>query len=370
MKEKKRLLIIHSAIAPYRVDFFNALSKEFDTKIVLFAGEIASRPYAQQDLLSKLDVTPIFKTERYGKVLLKWPKGYMSLLREYHPDFILTLEFSLYAIIPLIYRSLFNKSCKVYSIVDDSYYMLTEGEHHSKVHTIAEKILLPRMDDVINLEPRVSAFFQEHYGRGICFPIMHDPIQIRPKFQKALPLAEKYIETHNLQDKKVFLYVGRLIPLKNLHSVIDSFLCLPQEQVALVLVGDGTQEQELKQKTDGKQNIILTGRLSGDNLYAWYNVADIFVLASTQECYGAVTNEALNAGCLAIVSRNAGSQCLINEGINGFVIDPSQKSSISSAMKKSIDLITKHNRPLALKPNLMPFCFNDYIQELVTRLNR
>lgn len=35
---KKKLLVFHSVIAPYRIDLFNSLSKRFDTKICLFIG--------------------------------------------------------------------------------------------------------------------------------------------------------------------------------------------------------------------------------------------------------------------------------------------------------------------------------------------
>lgn len=32
---KKRAIILHPAIAPYRVDFFNSLAKEFDASFIL-----------------------------------------------------------------------------------------------------------------------------------------------------------------------------------------------------------------------------------------------------------------------------------------------------------------------------------------------
>lgn len=70
------------------------------------------------------------------------------------------------------------------------------------------------------------------------------------------------------------------------------------------------------------ERYIIPWEKTGHELYAWYNIAQLFVLASWQEAFGAVTNEALQGGCRCLISELAGSQCLIKEGINGCTFNP------------------------------------------------
>lgn len=81
--------------------------------------------------------------------------------------------------------------------------------------------------------------------------------------------------------------------------------------------------------------------LEGEELFAWYDVADVHILASCQEAFGAVTNEALIAGCFSVVSKKAGSQCLIKDGVNGFNVDPDSIEDISNGIVKAFGLISE-----------------------------
>ena len=52
------------------------------------------------------------------------------------------------------------------------------------------------------------------------------------------------------------------------------------------------------------------------------------------EAFGAVTNEALLFGCNCIVSDKAGSSCIIEQGVNGYLFNPYDADDL----KKKIDL--------------------------------
>ena len=43
-------------------------------------------------------------------------------------------------------------------------------------------------------------------------------------------------------------------------------------------------------------------------------------MPSYKEPFGAVTNEALQGGCKVLISRLAGSACLVSDTINGYII--------------------------------------------------
>ena len=106
----------------------------------------------------------------------------------------------------------------------------------------------------------------------------------------------------------------------------------------MVIVGDGPEKEKLeRQAAESYLDVIFTGRLEGDELLQWYNIAKCFVLASYQEAFGAVTNEALLAGCKGLISCKAGSQCLIEEGKNGYIFNPMDVNELAIKMKRVMD---------------------------------
>ena len=130
-----------------------------------------------------------------------------------------------------------------------------------------------------------------------------------------------------------------------------------------VIIGSGEEEKSLKQQAKKiNREIIFTGRLEGDELIAWYNVGDVFVLLSTQEAFGAVTNEALLAGNYVIVSEKAGSNCLVEENVNGFIVDPYNIDMISQAIEKLLSRIISKNDILSIRPNLMRILFQEKLR--------
>lgn len=74
------------------------------------------------------------------------------------------------------------------------------------------------------------------------------------------------------------------------------------------------------------------------------------------------------AGCKALVSRYAGSNCLVEEGINGKIIDPYDIESFAKEIRSILQDIEPLNLPLAVKPNLMQSSFGEHIDRLSAEL--
>ena len=111
--------------------------------------------------------------------------------------------------------------------------------------------------------------------------------------------------------------------------------------------------------------IIFVGHKEGDKLYAWYNIAQCFVLASYQEPFGAVTNEAMLGGCWPFISIQAGSQCLIEDKVNGNVFSPTNKEQLRDLIKNKLLPSTPIKLPLQLRKNLMLQNFNVLFSEFL-----
>lgn len=137
---------------------------------------------------------------------------------------------------------------------------------------------------------------------------------------------------------RYFLYVGRLAEEKNVRGLLASYLEYRRAggDWPLVLVGDGPERQALE--TAARQSafaadIRFPGLRTTAELPQYYAFAGCFVLPSTREPWGLVTNEAMAAGLPIILSRRCGcAEDLLLEGENGCSFDPALPDDLTSCL--------------------------------------
>ena len=280
--DKKKLLIIHPTMAPYRVDLFNSLCVAFETRICLLYRIQESQLYDYSRLASQFRFTPLFlkKAARlFGRDVFM---GIRKQLKTFRPDIVMVGEFGLIPLWVLLYRWCSRRRFKLVSLCDDSYNMVAEHNDFSRAHSIARRILAPRLDDIILVDPKVVQWYQERYHKGFYFPVIRDEDQARTLYESLLHSSVATAAEYGLQDRFVFLFVGRLIAIKNVNTIIKAFSRLNRVDCSLVIVGDGEEMSVLQSLAKGMNNILFTGRREGNELYQWYNIADCFVLSSYQ----------------------------------------------------------------------------------------
>lgn len=363
-----KMLVFHPTIAPYRVDFFNDLSKAFQTRICLRYWNLRDQTFDYQKIYARFTFRPVYLKELFRFRERSFSSGYWKQLDDYHPDLVLTEEFGLGTLRVLLHRYLKRKKYKVVTLCDDSYDMIVGKNDFSWLHRMARKYMAPYLDDIIVVNPQVRDWYREHLGKGYYMPILQEDEAVRLHYRKVLERVHVLRQRYSLEHKKVFLFVGRLVALKNVKTILRAFARLDQKRHLLVIVGDGPEMNHL-QLLAQQLNVCVrfTGRLEGDALNAWYNVADVFVLASYQEAFGAVTNEALLAGCHVLVSEKAGSACLVVEGENGYTFNPADVDDLFRKMEQVIQLPTTWDVD-GLKRNLMKLSYRECMQHLVTHL--
>ena len=330
-----RNLYLSNSPAPYRMDFYRSLYRDLDCEICF------------QDIRDGVPDIPV----------RQWTLGSLSaLMKELRPSIVLVPEFSAAAVRAIILRKRYG--CKVISTCDDSLDMI-QGNDFGWKHRLARHFVPGRLDEIILHSPEVAGWYQARYGKGLVMPIIADERRIRPDLERVLPLSAQL----RPGNKPVVAFVGRLVGLKNVPTLIRAFEPL-KDRAQLVIIGDGPERQKLAAMAP---EAIFTGMLAGDELLAWYNLIDVMVLPSTQEAYGAVTGEALMAGAKVVVSRKAGSSSLVREGVNGYMVDPDDPQ----AMTECIDTLLKQipeGRPLFLRENLLPCSFEAGINTLLEAL--
>ena len=362
-------LFFRTTLAPYRIDFYNALNANLNMEFFFYRRKSLAQNFNMDMLEEQCNFTPYYLDGyELGKSSRKICKGIYGILKSNKPAIVIVPEFQILTIQILFYRFFLKKKFKIVSMCDDSYDMIVNNNNFSIIHKYARKIITPLLDDLIVVEPKVKDWYQQNYKKGIWFPIIRDENIEITNYKLVIPLSNELNEKYNLKNKKVILFVGRLVALKNLSRFLSAVENL-KEDCVVVIVGSGEEEISLKQQAEKiNKNIIFTGRLEGDTLRAWYNVSDIFVLLSVLEAFGAVINEALLAGNYVVVSEKAGSNCLVEENVNGYVVDPYNIDQISTTIDKLLSKIEYKNEIISLKNNLMNVSFNEKFSNLMENL--
>lgn len=147
----------------------------------------------------------------------------------------------------------------------------------------------------------------------------------------------------------VFLYAGKFYALKQLDLLITSFQQLKGEQYRLLLVGNGEQEQYLKELAKTDVRILFQPFYNQSDMPWVYRMADVFVLPSKSETWGLGVNEAMVCGLPAIVSDQCGcAPELIVKGKTGFVF----KTNNAADLLKQLESFTTKEKAAAMAPNV------------------
>ena len=136
---------------------------------------------------------------------------------------------------------------------------------------------------------------------------------------------EKRDDNYFNHDKKNILFVGRLAEKKGVTYLIDA---MDEVDAMLYIVGEGPLEKELKEQAKRhNKKIVFVGSKSHDELPTIYASSDLFVSPSIvakngdQEGLPVSIMEAMASGVPVICGLSGGTKDIVNDGINGFILD-------------------------------------------------
>lgn len=155
---------------------------------------------------------------------------------------------------------------------------------------------------------------------------------------------EKLKKKLKIADKKVVLYVGRLIKRKGVDYLIKAFAKLKNEinDVVLIIIGRGECRDELEllvKNLNIEDSVYFMGYVEDELLPAYYLLCNICVVPSIT--YGMadpwvlVVNEAMYFGKPVIATDAVGAAFdMIKDGENGFMVPEKDSEALYEAMKK------------------------------------
>jgi glycosyltransferase involved in cell wall biosynthesis len=154
----------------------------------------------------------------------------------------------------------------------------------------------------------------------------------------------------NLADRRVVLFVGRLLKEKGVDTLMDAFASARKadDSLTLVIAGDGPRRADCEHlaASDAGADVRFLGFVQQDELPRLYAAADLFVLPSLVEPWGVVVNEAMAAALPVVLSEQVGAAAdLVEEGANGFVIPAGDAGALA---EKITDVLSDEERRKAM----------------------
>ena len=161
-------------------------------------------------------------------------------------------------------------------------------------------------------------------------------------------IASDYLDESNIlnqtskKDLIRLIYVGRLIDLKNVSLLLESFkeVCQIYDNLTLTIVGDGTLKSSLKQYVNSNsltKKVQFIDYISNSDLKDTFTNHDIHILPSKFDGWGAVAVEAISRGLFLILSDKCGSATIIKDHQHGIVFKSGSRKSLTKALIKAID---------------------------------
>ena len=149
----------------------------------------------------------------------------------------------------------------------------------------------------ISVSHVIQVYCREHFNREV----VYIPNGASPKEVKDFSELEKF----GLEEKGYILNVGRIVPQKGLHFLVEAYKKLNTNK-RLVIVGSSSFSDEYEKKVralaKGNSNILFLGYQSGGALEQLFAHAYIYVQASESEGLPVVVLESMSYGVAPLVS--------------------------------------------------------------------
>lgn len=161
-----------------------------------------------------------------------------------------------------------------------------------------EKLAVRFAHEIIVLSESTRDYFLKVYGRktnlipnGVEGPVFRPPEKIR--------------EQYGLTKDSYLLFLGRLVPEKGIHYLIEAYQQLKTDKKLVIAGGASDTEsyvRRLKKMAEGNPHILFTGFVQGELLEELFSNAWVYVLPSDLEGMPLSLLEAMRYGNCCIVS--------------------------------------------------------------------
>ena len=173
-----------------------------------------------------------------------------------------------------------------------------KGGFGAKYIYAGEKMAVRFADEIIVLSRNVQRYFLETYGRETVY--IPNGVN-RPEIYPADQIRQQW----GLEKDGYILFLGRLVPEKGIHYLIEAYKQLQTDKKLVIAGGISDTDaygRKLKAMAGSNGNILFTGFVQGRILEELYSNAYLYVLPSDVEGMPLSLLEAMSYGNCCVVS--------------------------------------------------------------------
>lgn len=342
---RPRVLVIHSTVWPYRLPTFETLSERFDLEVVFCKRREAGRRWNtdlseysfDSTVLDHIDVGPfvlnpglvrrllftdydVYVIDGYDPYLPSMLLGLLAAKLRRKPVVLWTEHFDSRSLGWWFARSSIPK--RVWVVLSWVF-----------VNTY-QSLLYPAVDRFVALSEKAKRYL---IRRGVDRDRIETSKRAMPSEFLSAPPADVEDLAGISDEQTTILYLGGLQEGKGLDTLVESYKRLDPENAQLVLAGTGPEREYLEALAGSRSDVHFPGYVDGSEKTGYYAHSDLFVLPSRFDAWGLVVNEAMHFGLPVITTTDAGSECIINDGENGFVIAPDDPDQLEDRLRTLLE---------------------------------
>ncbi|HEV3436436.1 MAG TPA: glycosyltransferase family 4 protein [Gemmata sp.] len=167
-----------------------------------------------------------------------------------------------------------------------------------------------------------------------------DNARFRGERAQAEPAAIAWRKELGIErDRQVILFAGKFEPKKRPLDLLNAFRQTAPERTALLFVGSGPLESELRRAAAGVPDTFFAPFQNQTQMPRTYAAADLVVLPSygPGETWGLCVNEAMCMGRPVVVSSHVGcAQDLVEPGVTGLVFEAGRIDALAECLRVAL----------------------------------
>ena len=325
----KKILILSSFPAPYRVAVFKGLAEYYEEDV--FFGEVKDQDRSKDFFVDKSEFNYYVLTDSEAQKKFELCK---NNLKQY--DLVLAYDWY------LSYALKIELQCVLqgvpYIVNCDGAFIEPSKGVKGKIKDFVKSFFIKRAAYCFSSGKYATEYFK-HYGAKVKNITEHHFTSLNEDdiIKEPLTVKEKdnIKQELGLSKRKCVVAIGQYIYRKGFDVLLNAWKKF-DENYQLVIIGGGTLENEYQSiiAQNKYKRVELLNFVPKNIVMKYLSAADLFVLPTREDIWGLVVNEALAVGTSVITTNRciAGLE-LIQNGKNGYIVENEDVEELVDKMR-------------------------------------
>jgi len=343
-----KIIFLHNTVMWYRRPFLKKIDTIYDIQFIFTDLQVSKNVYGIE-ISDNIDGLEGLKYKIYRKPFTGISISAIRELLINDCDVIVDSLESIQALVSFLIAKIRRKPIVFWS---EEWDWKDKDFFNTKIKSALKRLIVSNSDALIVPGTKHQSYFISLGARLDNIFIVPNVSNISVK-KSDYKNKDRLIKDFGIKNKKVILYVGRLVKRKGVDYLIKAFAKLRKEKddVMLIIIGRGECKKELEllsKNLNVDNDIHFMGYVEDDLLPAYYLLSNICVIPSITDGIGDpwvfIVNEAMYFGKPIIATDAVGAAFdMIKNGENGFIVPEKDADALYSSMKNILidDVVEK-----------------------------